>query len=805
MNHRSSILSVALAFSVCQAVWSLERSEKVFGRALTLVEHPVLLLAERRDEQPVKLAEAAAASPGESEAEESAEKKSQAPGELSLPEIVNKAVLAYGGKPALEKLDGHCVFNGRQKVAGQEGGSLPEMSFQQIRKGAKLRIDLQSAGQGGSSSTTVFDGRLGWKSGGRWVSDLPAEAVKVLKEDRDRQPFVFAHFEDPAYAFRLVGRTNYRHVPVYAVSVRHGANSETTFFLDQSNFLAIGSSYSRSDADTKAVATVDTDYYEYRPVDGAMVPFRQVQSVNGKESLVLQLENAQLARSIDDALFKRPQDGGAVRLARIVPVPIEYTQGELLVKVRVNNGEPLDFLLDTGASETMVDRRTAAEHFLDKQGQVEISGASGEVTTNATVVRKLELGNLALEDVHALMLDLSPQSRQMGRRIAGIIGSNVLSQFSVTFDFQKQVVTFQDAGSYQPASGSQSVPFTQRPGLMVKAIINGRAEETFLLDTGAAFNHLPAAVAKKYRQAEPQHLTEGTGLDGRPVRLGTLVAEAVTVGKLTVPKVNFTYPVEGDDAQGRGGFFQTSAVGILGNPFWQSFIMTIDYRAQRLVLQPIAARRSGESANQSLAAGDSKLILYRDYRAAEMYYQKALASALAAGEKKVEARALGRLGALHRVLAHDLNRPEQAKVAYQYFNRAQQLARKIGDREGEGRVLADWSLLYSDNGQALEAARTIESALLIAPNDPYVNVDNAVHLYRARLFGDMQKYVDKTLFLDPSNWQALWYQVKLAEMFSDQPKQVATLKEILRFYPWSKLAREKSATLLAPAAVPAVK
>ncbi|HEY9715653.1 MAG TPA: hypothetical protein V6C72_19420, partial [Chroococcales cyanobacterium] len=82
-------------------------------------------------------------------------------------------------------------------------------------------------------------------------------------------------------------------------------------------------------------------------------------------------------------------------------------------------------------------------------------------------------------------------------------------------------------------------------------------------------------------------------------------------------------------------------------------------------------------------------------------------------------------------------------------------------------------------------------ALSLAPQDPYVNVDCAVHLYRAHLFSEMQKYIEKALFLEPSNWQALWYQVKLSEGFFDTAKETATLKEILRFYPWSKVASDK--------------
>jgi hypothetical protein len=55
----------------------------------------------------------------------------------------------------------------------------------------------------------------------------------------------------------------------------------------------------------------------------------------------------------------------------------------------------------------------------------------------------------------------------------------------------------------------------------------------------------------------------------------------------------------------------------------------------------------------------------------------------------------------------------------------------------------------------------------------------------------MQKYIDKALFFDPSNWQALWAQFKLSEKFMDYAKGITTLKEITRYYPWSKLAASK--------------
>ncbi len=166
-----------------------------------------------------------------------------------------------------------------------------------------------------------------------------------------------------------------------------------------------------------------------------------------------------------------------------------------------------------------------------------------------------------------------------------------------------------------------------------------------------------------------------------------------------------------------------------------------------------------------------------------------------ANDPRDQAALLGRLGNLRRIMAKDLQRPEHSSAAYNYFSRAQELAARVHAPDVEGRILGDWSLLYSDSGQAPSAKATMDRALMLAPQDPNVNVDCAVHLYRAHLYPEMQKYVEKALFLEPSNWQALWYQVKLSESFYDTPRVVATLKEILRYYPWSKVAAEKLRTL----------
>jgi tetratricopeptide (TPR) repeat protein len=261
------------------------------------------------------------------------------------------------------------------------------------------------------------------------------------------------------------------------------------------------------------------------------------------------------------------------------------------------------------------------------------------------------------------------------------------------------------------------------------------------------------------------------------------------LGNLRVRKISFTYPINAAVQK------TDSPLGILGNPFWQNFIVTIDGRFQRIILKPNPFAAIKGEFDSSINFGDNELVTKRQFRTSELSYQRAMILADNAHDPRYQAIALGRLGNLRRVMAHDLQRPEHARASYNYFVKADELARKYDFKDVEGRILGDWSLLYSDNGQLPEAKQTVDKAMMLAPQDANVNVDSAVHLFRSRQYPEAQRYIEKALFLDPSNWQALWYEVKLSEMFNDPAKEKQTLGEILRYFPSSKVASDKLRTV----------
>jgi predicted aspartyl protease len=712
--------------------------------------------------------------------------------EKELDTLINKVFLAYGGKESLAKMSNNSLSTGEQKILNDTSGQVKTSRFRALRKTGGLRLDVESDG---GWTSTVYDGLRAWKMEGKSVRDLTSDETAILSREVDREPGVLTHYGDPGFTFSLKGSTLYKAIPVYAIEVARTGNPATTIFIDKKNYLIIALSYPATDVESKTTATITIDYEEYRPSGGTLVPFKLIQSVNDTATLETDLQSVELGSINDDEQFRRPDRPNEVRLDKAITVPMLFSHKEVLVKARINDGEPLDFLFDTGANQTLIDRRLAAENLLDKQTGMRMNAAAGTLYGMTTEVPKLQIGELQIPGVQAVIVDLSAHARQLGKPIAGVLGTNVLNRFAVSIDYGKSQITFRDYVTYKAPAGAIIVPFVDRKGPLCKIQLNGKDNVECLVDTGAAFNNLPTALGKKYQTGQSIHYTEGVGVDGRSVKLGTVQIASVKLGTANVRDVSFTYSADVDPSK-KG--IVTSNTGILGNPFWQNFTLTLDYRMRQLIVQANPLLASRQQLESLVSTGDSKLNVYRDFRAAEQAYQSALNKVQFLGDPKQQARIWGRLGNLRRIMAKDLGRPEQARVAYEYFSKAQDLAHKMEDREIEGRILADWALLYMDNGQLQEAEQSLQGAAQFAPQDPQVMVDYAVFLNKNHQYGNMRYYIDKALFLEPSNWQALWYRIKLCETFGDVQAEKDTLKEILKYYPWSKIAQDKWASLTNP-------
>jgi tetratricopeptide (TPR) repeat protein len=105
---------------------------------------------------------------------------------------------------------------------------------------------------------------------------------------------------------------------------------------------------------------------------------------------------------------------------------------------------PLNFIIDTGASISVVSERLAKEEELNnylEPARLRIYGAAGIAEdVKSLLLPKIMLGTFTRERISAAVLDLEPVNETSGFTQNGILGGNYLQHFRVSFDFQRGLI-----------------------------------------------------------------------------------------------------------------------------------------------------------------------------------------------------------------------------------------------------------------------------------------------------------------------------------------------------------------------------
>jgi len=133
-----------------------------------------------------------------------------------------------------------------------------------------------------------------------------------------------------------------------------------------------------------------------------------------------------------------------------------FLSGEVLVE---GIAKPLNFIIDTGATISVLSERAAAfeeaRSFI-QPGSMRVFGAAGVAENVKTAaLPRVAIGSYSREKVSAAVLDLDPVNETAGFLQSGILGGNFLRHYRVTFDFEKGIVRFEPLDvDTMPKSGS---------------------------------------------------------------------------------------------------------------------------------------------------------------------------------------------------------------------------------------------------------------------------------------------------------------------------------------------------------------
>ncbi|HYJ85214.1 MAG TPA: aspartyl protease family protein [Pyrinomonadaceae bacterium] len=154
-----------------------------------------------------------------------------------------------------------------------------------------------------------------------------------------------------------------------------------------------------------------------------------------------------LRRGVEVPLTRPHVAGRApTSLPDVIEIPVRTTSsGFISGEVRVDGIEkPLNFIIDTGASISVVSEKLAEQEDLAnflQPTRMRVFGAAGIAEdVKMVLLPRVMLGTFVRENVGAAVLDLEPLNETAGFTQNGILGANFLRHFRVSFDFQRGLI-----------------------------------------------------------------------------------------------------------------------------------------------------------------------------------------------------------------------------------------------------------------------------------------------------------------------------------------------------------------------------
>jgi hypothetical protein len=295
-------------------------------------------------------------------------------------------------------------------------------------------------------------------------------------------------------------------------------------------------------------------------------------------------------------MFRRelPRPGRTTLESPLAIVPAKTLSNYLIVEAKWDKRGPYHFLIDTGASVTLVSPELAARYVAKNAPPpttplVRVKSADGETALlTATTLRRIELGGARFENVQALIYDCAAVSAHLGVKIDAILGFPLFRETLLTLDYPHSRVLLQRRSAANLLPGTPIAFNNDRKTPIIPVRLG---DQTFaaLIDSGsdATLSLNPAGLQPQF-SVEPRRGATVATLSGDREQLIGRLAQTLMIGDFPVdqPVVEIT-----DELTSVGG-------GVLKN-----FIVTFDqehsrvtfYRESHIALSPEPRRSVGLS------------------------------------------------------------------------------------------------------------------------------------------------------------------------------------------------------------------
>ncbi|HEU5238124.1 MAG TPA: aspartyl protease family protein [Pyrinomonadaceae bacterium] len=280
--------------------------------------------------------------------------------------------------------------------------------------------------------------------------------------------------------------------------------------------------------------------------------------------------------------------------ARVASIPLEIAgENYVLIKARVNDFEPMTFILDSGAGSGLVLYHKAAELLKLRTAGKGKGGGAGATTYETALIKGASLSIAGVTMNNQTFVVYPPESPppNLGQPVDGVIGYSLFSRYVVEIDYQSRVVNLYEPSAYQYAGGGESIPLeilSKVPFARVQIPVAGRKplEGRFIVDSGAGRFSLilnaPVVASNNLLAVPAKIITEpGAFGVGGDVKLVVGRWPSLQIGHFTL-----TDPVIHFSQDRKGAFASSDFSGVIGGELLRRFKVIFDYAHKRMILEP---------------------------------------------------------------------------------------------------------------------------------------------------------------------------------------------------------------------------
>lgn len=428
------------------------------------------------------------------------------------------------------------------------------------------------------------NGDFFWKADANNKVQISKDATREKERQNKKLLSKFEHL-NPNSKFFKVSFENLQEVEgkkAYVLKTISLVDESVNFdFYDCKNFMLLKNE--KDEENDK----VETFFYDYEIVNGIQKAFTQKTVIKAiGQTTEIRIKKFETNLEFEENTFEPPEkdadDFDFLEKDCVEDFPFRFLHNHIYLKAKFNGVESL-WVLDSGASVTVVDSAFAEKMNLALEGKVKGKGLSGLVDVSFVKLPPLEIGNLHFQEQKVASIEIASLfHKTIGLDVVGILGFDFLSRLVTKIDYANEKISFFHPKTFA-YTGNGTVLETPLKNRMLKAemTVDGKFSGKWNVDLGAGGSSFHFPFAKKNNLLEREGVERiSMGADGQ-LKSKTIKFIEFEFGGFKVANPKFSVH---EDVK-VGAFADKEFVGNLGNNVFRNFVLYLDYENQKMIVE----------------------------------------------------------------------------------------------------------------------------------------------------------------------------------------------------------------------------